>query len=400
MRRLPVPPSSRRAPRASELSGPDAASGTLELPGNPPIRWTAIGKGPTLICCNGAVTSSIFWHRAAASLARHYRVVLWDYPGHGGSGLGQGAADLSMQTLAEYVGRVREAVGAERAVLIGHSMGCQVAMEAARAAPDQVEALVLVAPTAGRLRDRDLYGRSITVLLGLLAAYTRVSGPRTQAVLDRALRSRRLHRAARRLHVMHPTLTDPAHADAHAAHIAALDPRVVTHMLREASRHDALDFMSSIRAPALIIAGDRDPMVPFAFAERLAGLLENAALRALSGATHALPAEFPSVMAQLIDEFVAGLHDRPPQPPDPRPAEALVSLLMDLFSPTELATWARTGAELLTVGADYAQGVAALVESRRARGLLDPEFFERLMRWRPDRDADIFAIARAFGVGA
>ena len=56
--------------------------------------------------------------------------------------------------------------------------------------------------------------------------------------------------------------------------------------------------------------------------------------------------------------------------------------------------------ELLTVGADYAQGVAALVESRRARGLLNPEFFERLMRWRPDRDADIFAIARAFGVGA
>jgi len=112
------------------------------------------GVAPVLLV-HGAGASSAIWMMAMARLARAGRVVAIDLPGHGPSPVPEGgAAALSMAAYRDAVGALAGALCLGPSVLVGHSMGALVAIEAALAWPDKVRALVLCA-AAPRLPVRE-----------------------------------------------------------------------------------------------------------------------------------------------------------------------------------------------------------------------------------------------------
>jgi pimeloyl-ACP methyl ester carboxylesterase len=119
------------------------------------IRYTVRGPeaGPHVILCAGYLCPDNFWWHLAPELARTYRVVLLNYRGVGGSGhprepgfLGRNlrAMDYAMANLAADVRAVMDAEAITSAPVVGHSMGCQVALELYRSDDHRVDALVLV----------------------------------------------------------------------------------------------------------------------------------------------------------------------------------------------------------------------------------------------------------------
>jgi pyruvate dehydrogenase E2 component (dihydrolipoamide acetyltransferase) len=72
------------------------------------------------------------------------RAIALDLPGHGASGKDVG--DGSLQTLADTVTGFLDALGIERAHLVGHSLGGAVVAAVAKAAPGKVASLTLIAP--------------------------------------------------------------------------------------------------------------------------------------------------------------------------------------------------------------------------------------------------------------
>jgi pimeloyl-ACP methyl ester carboxylesterase len=104
---------------------------------------------------HGAGASSAIWMMAMARLARASRVVAIDLPGHGPSPLPEGGAGaLSLEAYRDAVGMLAGTLCLGPSVLVGHSMGALVAIEAALAWPDKVRGLVLCA-AAPRLPVRD-----------------------------------------------------------------------------------------------------------------------------------------------------------------------------------------------------------------------------------------------------
>jgi pimeloyl-ACP methyl ester carboxylesterase len=116
---------------------------------------------PPVLFIHGAGAGSAIWSMTLARVARFAHAVAIDLPGHGPSDRGDAPLDLT---------RYRDATGLLAAtlclgpsVLVGHSMGALVALEAALAWPDKVRALVLVAaaprmpvdPTLLALLDQD-----------------------------------------------------------------------------------------------------------------------------------------------------------------------------------------------------------------------------------------------------
>ena len=118
-------------------------------------RGEARAGEPPVLLVHGAGASSAIWMMAMARLARAAHVVAIDLPGHGPSPLPDGGvAALGIAAYRDAVGLLAGTLCLGPSVLVGHSMGALVAIEAALAWPDKVRGLVLCA-AAPRLPVRD-----------------------------------------------------------------------------------------------------------------------------------------------------------------------------------------------------------------------------------------------------
>jgi pimeloyl-ACP methyl ester carboxylesterase len=105
-------------------------------------RGAAEAGEPALVFVHGWACDRTFWREQLDVFAADYRVVALDLAGHGESGAGR--ETWSVAGLAGDVEAVVDALGLERAILIGHSMGGPVSLEAARRMPGRVIGVVAV----------------------------------------------------------------------------------------------------------------------------------------------------------------------------------------------------------------------------------------------------------------
>jgi len=222
-----------------------------------PIFYLSRGHGqPPLIAVHGAGGTSRHWGYQLSGLSDLTRVVALDLPGHGRSG---GETHTSVAEGARRVVALLDALGLERAVLMGHSMGGAIVQTLALHNPQRVAGLVLVG-TGARLRVHP------TILSGIVEDWDATTAlitawsyapEQSPAVLARATAALRATPAA----VLH-------------ADYSACD------------RFDAIDEISRITVPTLIVVGAQDQMTPPKYAEFLARTLPQTQLMVVPGAGH------------------------------------------------------------------------------------------------------------------
>jgi pimeloyl-ACP methyl ester carboxylesterase len=101
------------------------------------------GSHLPVLLIHGAGASSAIWMMVLARLGRILRAVAIDLPGHGPSPAAEGNEPASITSYRDAVGGLAATLCLGRSVLVGHSMGALVALEAALTWPDKVAALVL-----------------------------------------------------------------------------------------------------------------------------------------------------------------------------------------------------------------------------------------------------------------
>ena len=105
------------------------------------IHYDDVGAGdPALVFVHGWNCDRSYWSGQLDHFARTHRVVNVDLAGHGDSGLNRG--EWTMRAFGEDVSSVVTALDLQNVVLIGHSMGGKVIVEAARQLGDRVAGLV------------------------------------------------------------------------------------------------------------------------------------------------------------------------------------------------------------------------------------------------------------------
>jgi pimeloyl-ACP methyl ester carboxylesterase len=214
-----------------------------------------------------------------------YRAIAWDMPGYGES---PGIAPYDMAGLAASLAALLDRLDLPHAVLLGHSMGAMVALEAIARMPARVAGLVLSAtsPAFGKpdgawqqafLRDR----------LGLLDA------------------GRTMDDVAQRLV---PSMIGEGCAPEGVSLAASLMSRVppatyraALHALMGFDRRDAL---ASIGVPTLALAGELDPAAPAAVMEKMAARIPGARYVVLPRAGHLANLEQPAAFNAAVLEFL------------------------------------------------------------------------------------------------
>jgi pimeloyl-ACP methyl ester carboxylesterase len=109
------------------------------------VAYSDSGHGErTLLLIHGLGSYLPVWSRNIETLSKHYRVVAIDLPGYGRSS--KANYHYSMRFFARVVERVREQLRLQHVVLVGHSMGGQIAITHNLLYPNRIDALILVAP--------------------------------------------------------------------------------------------------------------------------------------------------------------------------------------------------------------------------------------------------------------
>ena len=106
--------------------------------------WSAGEKGSTVILLHGVGCSVEFWERNIAALAREHRVFAVDIVGFGRTDKPE--VVYTFQLMADFVLDFMNAMGIDKASLVGNSMGGGISMTVAAQAPERVKKIVLVDP--------------------------------------------------------------------------------------------------------------------------------------------------------------------------------------------------------------------------------------------------------------
>ncbi|HEX7587199.1 MAG TPA: alpha/beta hydrolase [Anaerolineae bacterium] len=230
-----------------------------------------------LVFVHGAAGSHLVWGRQVRALGEITHAVAIDLPGHGRSTL---PGRNSIEEYGDVVLGLLDALGFERAVIVGHSMGGAIAQTLALAHPDRVAGLGLVG-TGARLRVLP------TIIDGVQNDLARTA----QLVVE---------------HSYAPTLSAAARERAEAEFVSC--PASVTHGdFTACNQFDLMPRLSDIHVPTVIICGREDRMTPVKYSEFLASKITHARLTLVDGAGHSVMIENPAAVNQALIDFMRTL---------------------------------------------------------------------------------------------
>ena len=202
------------------------------------IRFDVEGQGePTIVLVHGWAMDRHIWDGQVPSLSARHRVVTLDLAGHGETGGSRPA--WTMAAFGEDVKAAVEAAGAAPVVLVGHSMGGPVVLEAARRMPGRVKGIVLV-DTLLDVEERTPASEIDSFAAQLAADYKTV----VTQMCDNSLFAPSTPAAVRERVIRHAL---------------ALPAGVSVGMLRETWAHDPLPALREIRAPVRAVNADKFP---------------------------------------------------------------------------------------------------------------------------------------------
>ncbi len=284
----------------------DHRAGFATLPDGLKLYWRVVGTGPPLVCCNGVGVSTFFYKYIVDGFRSDWSVLLWDYRGHGRSQVPADpqTADLTVGRSAEDLAVVLDAAGlTEPAVLVGHSMGCQVILEFALRFPARTRALIPMLGTFGRPLDTFMDFANARPVFDIVQRLAKLGGRQGQRALLPLYASPLAYRAAHWLGMLDSNRASKADIADYLDHLTEMDSRVFLRMVEQIADHDLEDRLPSLQTPTLVIAGRRDRFTPLHRSEQMAQLIENAEMLVLDG-THAAIVELPEDIEAAIKDFL------------------------------------------------------------------------------------------------
>ena len=297
-------------------------SGIWQVEPDVRLRWFARGEGKNVLFVHGGPGFPVREPYAGLeALGGRFRIHYYDQRGCGGSSrpiqrfesrnfganLTQLDQALGIGAQLADIERIRRILGDGRLILIGHSYGGFLAALYAAEFPERVRAMVLIAPAnllvmpspAGGLFDevrRRLPAQRQAAYDAWLKRYLDFSGVFSKSESELAAEHLEFAAFYRDAGGVPPSLAAARSEDAGGWMVRA-------QYFSMGRRHDYRPAMAGVRAPVLVIHGDRD-FQPEAASREYVTALPNATLKVIPGAGHFPQQETPDRFAGVVMEFL------------------------------------------------------------------------------------------------
>lgn len=303
----PAPRQTREGePKLRRVQRPDGSELQVEIHGRE--------DAPTIILTHGWGLNSTAWFYAKRDLARQFRLVVWDQPGLGKSSP-PASRDYSLEKLAGDLRAVLDVAGEQPVTLLGHSIGGMITLTFCRLFPDElgtrVSGLVLTNTTytnpVRTVKGAPLFTALETPVLKPLMYLTIALSPLVRLMNWMSYLNGSSHLTTKRTSFGGAEMWQQV--DFAAVFQAKASPAVVARGMLGMMRYDATDILRGIDVPALVIAGEIDPLCKPEASERMRAEIPAAELRTLPLAKHLGFIEHHDSFAGYIREFAGSRRD-------------------------------------------------------------------------------------------
>jgi pimeloyl-ACP methyl ester carboxylesterase len=259
------------------------------------MHYTKEGKGPPVLLLHGVRASLHTWDGWVPLLKENFTVIRVDIPGFG---LSESFADDDKYTpeyAVEFIEKARKKFGYEKMHIVGNSLGGFLAWYYATKFPERVEKLVLIDPAS--------YPQDLPFIIGLASGH--VFGAAAQLSSPRFIVKRNI----RKVYGNPDNVSDETIDRYHAL------------LLREGHRHSMVQYfrvlkkyadteelvqhIPEIKAPTLLMWGEKDRWVPSTLIERWQHDLPQLELKTYPEAGHIPMEEYPEETARDAFAFLA-----------------------------------------------------------------------------------------------
>ncbi len=252
--------------------------------------YDCVGTGPNITLLHSlGLSTREGWRYQIEALARHFRVLTFDFRGLGQSE--RGNEPLGVETFVQDLEALLQALGIARTALMGVSLGGFVAQEFTLSRPDVVAALVLVS-TACKIHPGNALRRR--------ERNEQIKKNGMASVADHQLQSHFSGNfAALNPHIM----------AWYKAHYIANDPESYISLMEDLGRFDIRDRIGKIGCPTLIVAGAADATSvagrqPLDSANTLHRLINGSKLTVIEGAHHYPQIDHPEMFITRVVQFL------------------------------------------------------------------------------------------------
>lgn len=261
------------------------------------LWYQLVGSGPYLVQIGGAVSAHEGYAAVTPAMTEHFTVIEYDHRGYGQSD--RPTQSYTMDTWADDLARLLEAIGIERAHVHGGSMGGFIAARFAARYPEKVDRLVI----SGAVAKCDAMAR---VHFEIWKAIARAYGTDSDE-LALELCQKAYSRA-----FMDEAFNAQLLADTRAVVARNVEPDVFCDACDAMIETDVVDLLPRIQAPTLVLCGEEDWLTPLHCGPDGAGMdviaerIPDARVHVFAGCGHANLMERTEESVRVIVEHLVG----------------------------------------------------------------------------------------------
>ena len=252
------------------------------------LAYDDAGSGTPLLLVHGFPHDRALWAPQRRPLARRARVVSPDLRGFGASA---GEPPFTLDGHADDLARLLDALGVDRAVVGGLSMGGYIAFAFWRRHRARVRALLLADTRAGADSEEGKTKRREMIALARTAGAAAVADAMMPGMIGKTTRRTR----------------PETEREMRAICARAPVPGIVAALEAMIARPDSTPTLATIDVPTLIVVGAEDALTPPKESEAMHAAIAGSRLEILPRAGHVSNFERPAAFNHVVAEFLAAV---------------------------------------------------------------------------------------------
>jgi pimeloyl-ACP methyl ester carboxylesterase len=254
------------------------------------IHYRTEGEGQAIVLIHGFMGSMDSFENIVLELSKTSRVYLVDNIGFGRSYDGLDL-NYSKQSMAQVILKFIEKMGIDKPILLGHSMGGEIAIRAALQNPQAVEGLILVSP-AGLQQRKEL--SFVLKNFPNISSYFARKVVQTPFVLKRSLG----------VMFYDQEKVETQRFEDYAYWARRVNPRVVFKMTEDMDQESVEDKLQQIKVNTLIIGSTHDNLIPLEQFERMNSKISNSRLVIIENTGHLPFEEKPEEVIRELKRYL------------------------------------------------------------------------------------------------